>query len=115
MAAPKNPALTHRMRPPDVDCAAGGAHHRARLDHVNLGVPPVPPGLRILSFCPRVHSPTRTVNSQSVKFATIYHYVKFVALRGFVTATQPSGGTTELSTLGSTVLRREWRSSMPAS
>lgn len=30
MAAPNNPALTHRMWPPDVGRAAGGAHHRAR-------------------------------------------------------------------------------------
>ncbi len=29
MAAPKNPALTHRMRPPDVGRATGGAHRRA--------------------------------------------------------------------------------------
>ena len=38
MAAPKNPALAHRMRPPDDGRAATRAHHRARLEHVNLEV-----------------------------------------------------------------------------
>ncbi len=38
MAAPKKPALAHRMRPPDVGRAAAGAHRRARLEDVNLGV-----------------------------------------------------------------------------
>ncbi len=38
MAAPKKPALAHRMRPPDVGRAAAGAHRRARLEDVDLGV-----------------------------------------------------------------------------
>ncbi len=39
MVAPKKkPALAHRMRPPDVDRAAAGAHRRARLEDANPGV-----------------------------------------------------------------------------
>lgn len=38
MAAPKNPALTQRMRPPDVGRAAGDAHHRTRLEHVDIRI-----------------------------------------------------------------------------
>ena len=38
MAAPKKPALAHRMRPPDVGRPAAGAHRRARLEDVDLGV-----------------------------------------------------------------------------
>ena len=47
MAVPKNPALAHRMRPPDVGRAAAGTHHRARLEHVNLD-------LRMLAWPPHL-------------------------------------------------------------